>query len=149
MKKHRVALYTALILDSNGCSRVVPVLVIARPLHTARVHRNVSAVDDSVAAARGSYASRLPSSGGVTLYFGIPKRPLLVNSLFFSSHLILTLCRLIPQEFQAIVHIYLNFYLYRHNRRNSTSAPICFISMFCTILHVAKILCSFASLNVT
>lgn len=57
MKKHREALYTALILDSNGCSRVVTVLVIARGLHTARVHRNVSAVDDNVAVAEGVLAA--------------------------------------------------------------------------------------------
>lgn len=56
-QKHREALYTALILDSNGGSRVVAVLVIARPLHTARVHRNVSAVDDNVAVAEGVLAA--------------------------------------------------------------------------------------------
>lgn len=57
IKNTEEALYTALILDSNGCSRVVTVLVIARGLHTARVHRNVSAVDDNVAAAEGVLAA--------------------------------------------------------------------------------------------
>lgn len=82
MKKHpkKHSLLTALILDSNGCSRVVAVLVIASRLHTARVQRNVSAVDDNVAVAEGVLAAfHLSASGGVTLYLRIPKRPL-VNS---------------------------------------------------------------------
>lgn len=84
-KTPRSTLYTALILDSNGCSRVVAVLVIASRLHTARVQRNVSPVDDNVAVAEGVLAAfHLSTSGGVTLYFRIPKRPL-VNSMGSSS----------------------------------------------------------------
>lgn len=57
------------------------VLVIASRLHTARVQRNVSAVDDNVAVAEGVLAAfHFSASGGVTLYLRIPKRPL-VNSM--------------------------------------------------------------------
>ena len=68
-KKHREALYTALILDSNGCSRVVHVLVIAKPFaHGTCASERQCALDDNVAVGKREHSSRLPSTAGVLHY---------------------------------------------------------------------------------